>query len=258
MVKKKNGKWRMCIDFTGLNKCCPKDDFPLYRIDKMVDSAAQCKTIALLDCFSGYHQIWLRKEDEEKTSLITPFETYSYLWMPKGLKNVGPTFCIMTKAILREQMERNVFTYVDDIVVVGKKKETQLQDLAETFANMRRAQLKLNHEKCMFCISGGKVLGYLVSVKGIEANPNKINVIVHMKPPGSRKEVQKLTVGIAALNRFMANIAEQSFPLFKAIRGPDTFEWGPQQEVFDALKEYIHKLPTLASPQPNQALILYL
>jgi hypothetical protein len=90
----------------------------------MVDSAAQCKTIALLDCFSGYHQIWLRKEDEEKTSLITPFETYSYLWMPKGLKNVGPTFCIMTKAILREQMERNVFTYVDDIVVAGKKKET--------------------------------------------------------------------------------------------------------------------------------------
>jgi hypothetical protein len=90
--------------------------------------------MALLDCFSGYHQIWLCKEDEEKTSFITPFGTYCYLKMPKGLKNAGPTFCRMTKAILKEQMERNVSAYVDDIVVASRKKDTQLQDLAETFA----------------------------------------------------------------------------------------------------------------------------
>jgi hypothetical protein len=72
MVKKKNGKWRMCIDFTDPNKCCPKDDFPLMKIDKVVDSAG-CETMALLDCFSGYHQIWLRKKHKEKTSFITPF-----------------------------------------------------------------------------------------------------------------------------------------------------------------------------------------
>jgi hypothetical protein len=102
MVKKKNGKWRMCIDFTNLNKCCPKDDFPLPRIDKVVNSVEEPKIIALLDCFSWYHQIWLRREDEEKTSFITPFGTYCYLRMPKCLKNVGPTFCRMTKAILKE------------------------------------------------------------------------------------------------------------------------------------------------------------
>jgi hypothetical protein len=92
----------------------------------VVDSAAGCETMALLDCFSGYHQIWLRKEDEEKTNFITPFGTYCYLRMPKGIKNAGPTFYRMMKAILKEQMKRNVFTYVDDIV-------------AATFANMRRA-----------------------------------------------------------------------------------------------------------------------
>jgi hypothetical protein len=123
--------------------------------------------------------------------------------MPKDLKIAGPTFYIMTKAILREQMERNIFAYVDDIVVMTRKKETQLQDLAETFANMKRAQFKLNPE----------------------ANPDKINAIVHMKPPGSRKKVQRLTGRIAALNRFMAKLAKQSLSFFKVLRGADTFKW---------------------------------
>jgi hypothetical protein len=149
MVKKKNGKWRMCTDFTDINKCCPKDDFLLSRINKMVDSTAGCEITELLDCFSKYHQIWLHKEDEEKTSFITPFSTYCYLRMPKGLKNAGPMFCRMMRVILKDQMQRNVFMYIDDIVVASRRKTTQIDDLAETFANMHRAQLKLNPEKCM-------------------------------------------------------------------------------------------------------------
>jgi hypothetical protein len=95
--QEKNGKWRMCTDFTDLNKYCPKDDFPITRIEQVVDSAAGYETMALLDCFLGYHQIWLDKEDEEKTSFITPFGTYCYLnRIPEGLKNVGLTFCRMT------------------------------------------------------------------------------------------------------------------------------------------------------------------
>jgi hypothetical protein len=177
MVKKKNDKWRICTDFTDLNKWYSKDDFPLARIDKVVDSAGY-ETMALLACFSGYHQICLRKEYEENTSFITPFGTYCYLRMPEGLKNVGPTFRRMTKTIPKEQMEINVFADVDDIVVVSRKKETQLHDLAETFTNMLRAQLNVNPGKCVFGIGRGKVLGCLVSVKGVEANPEKINATV--------------------------------------------------------------------------------
>jgi hypothetical protein len=81
----------MCTNFTYLNKCCPKDDFPLIRIDMIVDSTVGCEMMPLLDCFSGYHQIWLCKE-EEKISFITPFGTYCYLRMPEGLRNAGPTF----------------------------------------------------------------------------------------------------------------------------------------------------------------------
>jgi hypothetical protein len=229
MVKEKNGKWRMCTYFTNLNKTCPKDDFPLSRICKGVDSAEGLEIMALLDCFSRYHQIWLHKEDKEKTSFITPLRIYCYLRMPEGLKIAGPTFCRMTKAIIKEQMERNVFAYIDDVVVTNRKNETQIKDLAETFTNMRRVQLKLNPEKRVFGVQRGKVLGCLVPIEGIEANPDKINAIVHMKPPRSRKEVQRLTSRIAALNRFMAKLAERSLPFFKVLRGSDTFEWGSEQ-----------------------------
>jgi hypothetical protein len=106
MVRKKNGKWWMCTDFTDLNKCCPKDDFPLARIYKIVDSTVGCEMMALLDCFSGYHQIWLCKEDEERTSFITPFGTFCYLRMPKDLRNARPTFWRTTNvAHVRNSMD---------------------------------------------------------------------------------------------------------------------------------------------------------
>jgi hypothetical protein len=165
VVMVKNGKWQMCTDFIDLNKFCPKDNFPVSRIDQIVDTAARSKTMALLDYFSGYHQIWLRKDDEEKTSFVTSFRTYCYLRMSEGLRNASPTFY------------RKVLSYVGDIVMVSKKRETYISDLAETFVNMHGARLKLNLEKCIFGITKGKVLGCLVSNKGIESNPDKIRSI---------------------------------------------------------------------------------
>jgi hypothetical protein len=188
MVRKKNGKWRMCMDFIDLKKCCPKDDFPLMRIDKIIDSTVGCEMMALLDYFSGYHQIWLRKEDEEKTSFITPFSTFCNLKMPEGLCNAGPTFCRMTKAALKDQVGRNILSYIDDIVVANKK-ETYITDLVETFTNMHEARLKLNPEKCIFGITKAKVLDCLVLTKGIKANPDKIRALIQMQPPQSRKDV---------------------------------------------------------------------
>jgi hypothetical protein len=92
----------MCTGFTDLNKCCPSDDFPLSRIDQIIDSEAGCDIMTLLDCFSGYYQIWLGKEDEDKTNFITPFSTYCNMRMPKEQCNTGPTFCRMTKAALKD------------------------------------------------------------------------------------------------------------------------------------------------------------
>jgi hypothetical protein len=156
MVKKKNRKWRMCTDFTDLNKCCLNDNFPLSRIDKIIDSDVASKMMPLLDCFSGYHQIWLRTKDEEKISFITPFGTYCYLRMSEGLRNAWPTFCRMMKAVLKDQVGKNILSYVDDIVVFSKKKEDYLLDLVETFASMREAKLKLIPENVCLGLQGGR------------------------------------------------------------------------------------------------------
>jgi hypothetical protein len=113
-------------------------------------------------------------------------------------------------------------------------------------------------EKCVFSVERGKVLECLVSIKEIKANPDKINAIIHMKPPQSKKEVQNLSSRIAALNWFMLKLAEWSLPFFTVLRGSGSFHWGPeQQKAFDELKEDIQKLPTLSSPQLDQSLILY-
>jgi hypothetical protein len=245
----------MCTNFTDLNKCYPKDNYPLTRIDQIVDTVAGSETMALLDCFSGYHQVWLHKEDEQNTSFITTFGTYCYLKMPECLHNASPTFCRMMKVALKDQAGRNVLSYVDKIVVVSKKKENHILDLAKTFTNMREARLKLNPKKCIFGITKGKVLGSLVSTKGIEANTDKIRAITQMQPLLTRKDVQKLMCQIASLNWFISKLAEHSLPFFTILRGSANIEWGAkQQKAFDDLKSYLEQLPTVSSPEQGQLL----
>jgi hypothetical protein len=257
-VKKANGKWRMCIDFTDLNKACPKDEFPLPRIDSLVDAVASSELMSLLDCYSGYHQIWMKKEDELKTSFITPSGTYCYLRMPEGLKNAGGSFSRMTTKVLHSQLGRNVLTYVDDIIVKSTKQENHIADLQETFANFRQAGLKLNPEKYVFGVKKEKFLGCLVSTKGIEANPNKIKAILWMEPPSTKKGAQLLTGRLASLNRFISRSAERNLPFFEVLKSAEVFQWGSaQQKTFEELKQYLIDLTTLTPPAPGAPLLLY-
>jgi hypothetical protein len=258
MVKKANGKWRMCIDFTDLNKACPKDKFPLPRIDSLVDAAATSELMSLLDCYLGYHQIWMKKDDEPKASFITPSGTYCYLRMPEGLKNVVGSFSRMTAKVLHSQIGRNVLTYVDDIIVKGTKQENHVADLQETFANFRQAGLKLNPEKCVFGVIKGKFLGCLVSTKGTEANPRKIEAILRMEPPNSKKGAQRLAGRLASLNRFISRSAERNLPFFEILKSVEVFQWGPaEQKAFEELKEYLIDLTTLTPPSSGILLLLY-
>jgi hypothetical protein len=166
--------------------------------------------------------------------------------MPEGLRNTGPTFCRMMKEALKDQVGRNVFSYVDDIIVASKENASYISDLMDTFANMCEAKLKLNLEKCVFGVTRGKVLGCLVSSKGIEASPNKIKAILQMQLPQTRKEVQKLAGHITALNRFIAKLAERSLPFFSVLWGSTKVEWGlEQKKAFDDLKQYLQHLLTL-------------
>jgi hypothetical protein len=150
----------------------------------------------------------IAKEDEEKNSFITPFETFYFVRMPEGLKHKGPTFTRMTGEVFKPQMGRNIQAYVDDLIVKSGDRASHVSDLAETFANMRRAGLKLNLEKCVFGITKGKILGCLISAKRIEANPDKIRVIREMEEPKTKKDTKKLNGRVAALNRFISRSAE--------------------------------------------------
>jgi hypothetical protein len=119
----------MCIDFMALNKHCPKDYFPLPRIDQIIDSTACCECLSFLDAYSGYNQIRLKVEDEDKTIFITPHRVYYYTTMPFGLKNAGATYQRCMQPCLKEQIVRNVKVYIDDIVIKSAKADSLLDDL---------------------------------------------------------------------------------------------------------------------------------
>jgi hypothetical protein len=165
----------------------------------------------------------MRREDEAKTGFTTPFDIFCFVRMPEGLRNAGSTFNHMIKLILGNQLERSASAYVDDIVIMSEKEKDHIADLTETFDNMRRNGLKLNPEKCIFGIWKGQLLGCMVSKRGIQANPQKIEALRRMQPPSSRKEVQRLTGRIASLNRFISKAAERSLPFFKVLRANSSF-----------------------------------
>ena len=129
MVKKANGKWRICDDFTNLNKAYPKDSYPLPHIDQMVDSTASHKLLSFMDAFSGYNQIRMDEMDQEKTSFITNQGLFCYKMMPFNLKNEGATYQRLVNHMFRPQIGRNVEVYVDDMLVKSLDGEKQLDDL---------------------------------------------------------------------------------------------------------------------------------
>ena len=217
VVKKKNGKWRVCVDFTDLNKACPKDLFPMPQIDQLVDATASHPRMSFLDAFQSYHQIPLALEDQEKTAFVTPTENYHYKVMSFGLKNAGSTYQRIMTRMFEPQLGKNIEIYVGDMVVKSKVVFGHLGDLDGIFDVLRRHKLRLNASKCSFGVGSGKFLGYMVTHRGIEVNPNQIKAINNLKPSRNAKEVQKLTEMIAALNRFISRSGNRCKPFYLVI-----------------------------------------
>jgi hypothetical protein len=249
----------MCIDFTLLNKACPNDGYPLPRINVLVDAATGCEGMSLLDCFTRYHQIWMKREDEEKTSFITSFGVYCFIRMPEGLRNVNPTFNIMVKIVLGPQLWRNVLAYVDDVVIHRKKKEQHIKDLRETLTNLKKYGLMLNPEKCIFGVSRLTLLDCMVSKSSIQANPEKIEAIRNMRTPQTKRDIQKLYGRIATLGRFIVRSAERTLPFFKLSFAKNKIIRGPEeQEAFEQFKTYLENLAVLTSLGDKAKLLFYI
>ena len=189
----------------------------------MVDSTAGHKLLTFMDAFSGYNQIKMVEEDQEKTTFITSQGLYCYKVMPYGLKNAGATYQRLVNKMFSKQIGRNMEVYVDDMLVKRKEEFAHLDDLQETFTTLRQYQMKLNPSKCAFGVASRKFLGFMVSQRGIEAKLEKVRAILEMMSPKTVKEVQKLTGRIAALNRFVSKATDKCLPFFKTLK--QAFTW---------------------------------
>jgi len=159
LVKKANGKWRICVDYTDLNKVCPRDAYPLPNIDRLVDGAAGNKVLRFLDAYSGYNQIPMVASDMNKTAFITNDANYFYRVMPFGLKNVGATYQRLMDKVFSHLMGQ----YVDDMVVKSPSHHQHTQDLLVVFSALRQYNLRLKPDKCVFGVDRGKFLGFMLT-----------------------------------------------------------------------------------------------
>ena len=183
VVKKKSGKWRVCVDFMDLNKACPKDSFPMPKIDQLLDATIGHPRMSFLDAFQGYHQIPLALDDQGKTTFVSPIRKYHYKVMLFGLKNAGSTYQRMMIRMFESLLGKNIEIYIDDMVVKSKMVLEHLGNLRAIFEILRNYKLHLNASKCSFGIESGKFLGYMVTHRGIEVNPDQIKAINNLRPP---------------------------------------------------------------------------
>nr|GEY83463.1 reverse transcriptase domain-containing protein [Tanacetum cinerariifolium] len=185
MVKKHDGSWRMCVDFTDLNKACPQDCYPLLEIDWKVESLC------------------------EKTAFHTSHEVYCYTKMPFDLKNAGATYQRLVDKAFDSQVGQNIKVYVDDLVIKSHTETEMLRDIDEMFRTLRRINMKLNPKKCLFEAMKGMFLGYMINPKEIKPYPEKTEAVLRLPSPRTIKEFQSLNGKLASLNRFLSKSAEK-------------------------------------------------
>ena len=190
---------------------------------------------------------------------MTPTGNYHYKVIPFGLKNVRSTYQRMMTRMFKPQLGKSIEIYVDDMVVKSKAVSEHLGDLGSTFNVLRKHKLRLKASKCSFGVGLGKFLGYMVTHRGIEVNPDQIKAINDLKPLRNAKEVQKLTGMIAVLNRFISRLADRCRPLYLLINKWKGFEWSEDCVLaFQQLKEYLSRPPIMSSPKADKVLYAYI
>lgn len=258
-VLKKDGKVRMCVDYRDLNKASPKDDFPLPHIDVLVDSTAKFNVFSFMDDFSGYNQIKMAPEDMEKTSFITPWGTFCYQVMPFGLKNAGATYQRAMTTLFHDMMHKEIEVYVDDMIAKSTTEEDHIEHLLKLFQRLWKYKLRLNPNKCTFGAQSGKLLGFIVSQKGIEVDPDKVKAIPEMPIPRTEKQVRGFLGRLKYISRFISQMTTTCGPIFKLLRKDQGCVWTEDcQKAFDNIKEYLLEPPILIPPVEGRPLIMYL
>jgi hypothetical protein len=192
----------------------------------------------------------MKESNQLATSFITPFGMYCYVTMPFGLRNAGATYQRCMKHVYGDHIGRTVEAYVDDIVMKTREADDLVNDLHMAFDCLRANEVKLNPEKCVFGMPRGMLLGYIVSQRGIEANPEKVAALERMGPIQDLKGVQKVLGCLVFLSRFISRLGKKGLPLYRLLTKHERFSWTVEaQEALDKLKATLAHAPILTPPQ---------
>ncbi|GAU44610.1 hypothetical protein TSUD_241030 [Trifolium subterraneum] len=259
LVKKSNGKWRMCVDYTDLNRACPKDAYLLPCIDRLVDNSSGFKLLSFLDAYSGYNQTPMVVADRTKTAFMTETGNYYYNVMPFGLKNAGATYQRMMNKVFRGEIGDMLEVYMDDMIVKSHEELHHTIHLQKVFQQARKVNMRFNPEKCTFGILAGKFLDFYLTERGIEANPDKCRAFTEFPTPNDKKSIQTLNGMLTALSRFVAKSAQHALPLCKPLIKESAFEWTEEcEQALQHLKKALSEPPVLSRPDVGEVIYLYL
>ena len=273
LVRKKNGSLRMCVDYRQLNQLTVKDSFALPRIEELTDSLTGCRYFSTLDMRSGYYQVPMDPADREKTAFtVGPLGFFEFTRLPFGLTGAPATFQRLVTKVLGDLHMKSAFPFLDDIMVPGRTFEEELGRLEAVFAKFREFKLKLHPEKSKFFQSKVVYCGSVVSEKGVEPDPNKVNQIKQWPVPSNQKALRSF-LGLASYYRkFVPNFASIARPLndllgepggrkkSRATKSNIPKQWcwsSAQQTAFDTLKEKLVSPPVLAYPDFSFPFILH-
>ena len=201
----------------------------------------------------------MQLDDQEKMTFVTERGTFRYKVMPFGLKNVGTTYQGLVNKMFSEMLGQTMEIYIDDMLIKSFRADQHIAHLEQSFEVLKKYNMKLNPTKCSFGVSSGKFLGYLVTQRGIEANPEQIQSVLRIPSPTCIKDVQRLTRRIAALSRFISKSSKMCHLLFNALRKSKSFEWTPAyEEALNQLKKYLTSPPLLSKSKDGETLYTYL
>lgn len=259
LVKKKDGKYRFCVDYRKLNKFTKPLSFPLPRLECVFDTIAEAESqiFSTFDLHSGYWQLQMDPETKHKAAFITQNGVYEWKRLGMGLKNSCVSFQMAMSQILRGLHWKNMLVYVDDICVFSKDFESHLNHLKDLFGRLRNAGLTLNPKKCNFAAKEVKFLGHLISKQGIQVDPNKTKIIDTFPIPQKVKDIRSFLGMCNYYRRFIKSFSTLVEPLNKLLRKDEEFIWTEACQVsFETLKRKLTSAPILAYPNMNKPFIL--
>jgi hypothetical protein len=257
-VRKKSGEIRLCIDFRNLNRVSLKDNYPLPKMDHILQNIVGSQRMSMLDGFSGYNQIMVHPDDQEKTTFTTPWGTFMYAKIPFGLMNAGETFQRDMDIEFVEEKDKFIVIYLDDITVYSNSDSEHLQHLKQVFEKCRKFGISLNPKKSNFVVKEGKLLGHIISRDGIRIDPNRVVAIQKISTPRSKKEVQSFLGRIIFLRRFIPNLAEIIKHITNMLRKGNEIRWTTDaKKSFEEVKVSLTKAPVLVSPDFSRDFIIF-